>query len=50
MALKWSAIDDRFIHIELSRVRKLEKADLKTEQSIRRIELRPHILKTLERQ
>jgi integrase len=50
VALKWSAIDDRFIHIELSRVRKVEKADLKTEQSIRRIELRPHILKTLERQ
>jgi len=50
VALKWSAMDDRFIHIELSRVRKVEKADLKTEQSIRRIELRPHILKTLERQ
>lgn len=50
VALKWLALDDRFIHIELSRVRKLEKADLKTEQSVRRIELRPQIVETLQRQ
>ena len=31
-------------------MRKVEKADLKTEQSIRRIELRRNIVKTLERQ
>jgi integrase len=50
VALKWSAIDDRFVHIELSRVRNVEKADLKTEQSIRSIDLKPHMVKTLEDQ
>jgi integrase len=42
VALKWTAIDGGYIHIELSRVRKLEKTDLKTEHSVRRIELRPN--------
>ena len=50
VALKWSAVDDKFIYIERSRVRKLEKADLKTQESVRSIELRPEIRKTLERQ
>lgn len=50
VALKWSAIDDRFVHIELSRVRNVEKADLKTELSFRSIDLRPHMVKTLEDQ
>jgi integrase len=50
VALKWSAIDERFIHIELSIVRKLEKAELKTEGSHRVIELRSGITKTLEEQ
>jgi integrase len=40
VALKWSAIDDRFIHIELSRVRNVEKEDLKTEERRRMIEIR----------
>jgi len=47
VALKWKAIDDRFIHIKLSRVRNLEKADLKTPESNRRIELRPSMRKVL---
>ncbi len=50
VALKWTAIDERYIHIELSRVRKLEKTDLKTQESVRRIELRPRMIETLERQ
>ena len=50
VALKWTAIDDTFIHIELSRVRKLEKAELKTQESVRRIELRPNMRGTLDRQ
>lgn len=50
VALKWSAIDDRFIHIELSRVRNVEKEDLKTEESRRMIEIRPSIKKVLEKQ
>ena len=47
VALKWDAIDDEYIHIELSRVRNFEKDDLKTDESRRRIHLRPtlkHIL------
>ncbi|MBN2122822.1 MAG: tyrosine-type recombinase/integrase [Deltaproteobacteria bacterium] len=40
----------RFIHIELSRVRKREKGDLKTAGSIRRIELRPAMRETLRKQ
>ena len=50
VALKWSAVDDRFIHIELSRVRNLEKAELKTAASNRRIEIRPSMKKVLEEQ
>ncbi len=50
VALKWSAIDDRFIHIELSRVRNLEKEDLKTEESRRMIEIRPCLQTVLESQ
>ena len=50
VALRWNSIDESFIYIELSRVRKLEKADLKTEGSIRRLELRPSLLKTLKAQ
>ena len=50
VALKWTAIDDTFIHIELSRVRKLEKAELKTQESVRRIELRANMRATLDRQ
>ena len=33
VALKWGAIDDEYIHIELSRVYNREKDDLKTEES-----------------
>ena len=50
VALKWSAIDDRFIHVELSRVRNQEKINLKTLGSQRRIEIRLSIRKTLEAQ
>ncbi len=50
VALKWSAVDDRFIHVELSRVRNVEKADLKTQGSFRQIELRPNMKRTLEQQ
>jgi len=41
VALKWSDIDDRFIHIERSRVKNIEKQDLKTAGSRRFIEIRP---------
>jgi integrase len=34
VALKWNAIDEQFIHIELCRVRNREKSDLKTEVRI----------------
>jgi integrase len=50
VALRWSAIDEKFIHIESSIVRKVEKADLKTPGSFRRIELRPNTIETLKRQ
>ncbi|MFA4903249.1 MAG: DUF3596 domain-containing protein [Desulfobaccales bacterium] len=50
VALKWSAVDDRFIHVELSRVRNLEKAELKTAASNRRIEIRPSMKNVLEEQ
>ena len=50
VALKWGAIDDGFIHIELSRVRNQEKSDLKTSESNRRIEIRPSLRKILEEQ
>jgi integrase len=50
VALKWSVIDEEFIHIELSRVGNREKVDLKTEESRRRITIRPSIANLLERQ
>ena len=50
VALKWTAIDAEFIHIELSRVRNLEKNDLKTECSRRSIAIRPAMAKILEAQ
>jgi integrase len=48
VALKWSAIDARFVHIELSRVRNREKTDLKTPESNRRLEIRPSMRQILE--
>jgi len=50
VALKWIDIDDRFIHIERSRVRNIEKQDLKTAGSRRFIEIRPSMRKVLEDQ
>jgi integrase len=50
VALKWTAIDHEFIHIELSRVRNEEKIELKTERSARRIDLRPSMQKVLKEQ
>ena len=50
VALKWDAIDERFIHVELSRVRNVEKADLKTACSNRRIEIRPSLREVLKAQ
>jgi len=50
VALKWDALDDEFVHIELSRVLNREKADLKTFGSARRIELRSNMKETLEAQ
>jgi integrase len=50
VALEWSAVDDQFIHVELSRVRNLEKAELKTAASNRRIEIRPSMKKGEEQQ
>jgi integrase len=50
VAPKWSAIDAEFIHIELNRVKNRKKTDLKTEESRRRIEIRPSIRKILEDQ
>lgn len=50
VALKWGAIDNELIHIELSRVYNREKADLKTEESRRRIQIRPGIQKWLDKQ
>lgn len=48
VALKWEAIDEEFIHIELSRVRNIEKTDLKTEESRRRIKIRPSMKEMLD--
>ncbi len=48
MALKWTDIDDHYIHIERSRVRNKEKEDLKTEDSRRMIEIRPALRKVLD--
>jgi len=50
VALKWQAVDDKYIHVELSRVYGREKADLKTEESRRRIQIRPGIRKWLDEQ
>lgn len=50
VALKWEAIDDEFVHIELSRVRNHEKDDMKTHGSQRMIQLRPTLKKILEEQ
>ena len=50
VALKWAAIDDEFIHIELSRVRNQEKDDLKTAGSNRSISLTATLLQTLKAQ
>jgi integrase len=50
VALKWDAIDDEYIHIELSRVRSREKTDLKTHESRRKIQLRPTLKHILEQQ
>lgn len=50
VALKWEAIDEEYIHIELSRVRNLEKEDLKTSGSMRRIRMRSYMRETLEKQ
>jgi integrase len=49
VALKWGAIDDEYIHIELSRVYNREKVDLKTEESRRRIKIRPGMQKWLDK-
>jgi len=50
VALKWAAVDEKFIHIELSRVRNREKEDLKTESSRRAIEIRPGMRDALVKQ
>ena len=50
MALRWTSIDEGYIHIERSIVRKVEKAELKTEGSFRGIELRPKMIETLQAQ
>lgn len=50
IALKWQAIDSEFVNIELSRVRNLEKSELKTAGSRRLIRLRPCLVRILERQ
>jgi integrase len=47
VALKWTDIDDKYIHIERSRVRNIEKDDLKTAGSKRVIEIRPSMAKIL---
>ena len=50
VALKWTDVDDHYIHIERSRVRNKEKDDLKTEESRRIIEIRPAMRKVLDAQ
>jgi integrase len=47
VALQWAAIDTEFIHIEASRVRNVEKRDLKTPESNRRIEIRASMREVL---
>lgn len=50
VALKWTAIEDDYIHIELSRVRNVEKEDLKTQGSRRMIAMRPTLKNILHEQ
>ena len=50
VALKWSAIENDFFSIELSRVRNREKKELKTESSYRIIAITDTIRNILERQ
>jgi len=50
VALKWCTVDDQFIHVELSRVRNIEKTELKTEESRRSIAMRPTMQQILEDQ
>jgi integrase len=50
VALKWRAVGHKHIHVELSRVRNKEKAELKTEDSRRSIAIRPAMAKVLEDQ
>jgi len=50
VAIKWTSIDSRFVYIESSRVRNLEKACLKTEESRRCLPIRPAIAEILEAQ
>jgi integrase len=50
VALKWSAIEDDYIGIDLSRVRNTEKQDLKTESSHRFIAVTRTIREILDRQ
>ena len=50
VTLKWSAVDDWFIHVELSRVWNLVKAELKTAASNQRIDIRPSMKKVVEEQ
>jgi integrase len=50
VALKWSDIDGNYIYIERSRVKNKEKADLKTTDSRRGIEIRASMQKALDDQ
>ena len=50
VALKWQAINGEYIYIGLSRVRNLEKTELKNEYSRRDIELRPAMRHVLDKQ
>ena len=50
VALKWTDVDDDYIHVERSRVRNKEKDDLKTEESRRMIEIRPAMREVLDDQ
>ena len=50
VALKWQAIDDEYIHVELSRVYNREKTQLKTKKSKRSIKISEGIRESLEKQ
>ena len=50
VALKWQAIDDEYIHVELSRVYNREKTQLKTRKSKRSIKISEGIRNSLEKQ